>query len=283
MRKGAGRVLIVAAITALAACSKSDRPAGEAGLLRSAAAPAPAAAMVLKSAGADVRADLPLRRYLAVRHVMQLRTEANVVEGAWRAANEACAAADCEVLASTLERDDDRAPAEARLEMRIAPEKFDAFLARVSALGTVGRHERVAEDKTDEVVDVDARLKNMTEFRDRLRQLLATPGAKLKDLVEVERELARVQTDLDSLASRRKALASQTEKVHVIVMFSARSAVLSNSAWLPVRDALMGAGQVLATSLATLISLFVAVLPWAALLMAAAIAVRAGWRRRRPR
>ena len=283
MRKGPGRVLIVAAITALAACSKNDLPAGESGLLRSVAAPAPAAAMVLKSAGADVRADLPLRRYLAVRHVMQLRTEANDVEGAWRAANEACAAAGCEVLASTLERDDDRAPAEARLEMRIAPEKFDAFLARVSALGTVGRHERVAEDKTDEVVDVDARLKNMTEFRDRLRQLLATPGAKLKDLVEVERELARVQTDLDSLASRRKVLASQTEKVHVIVMFSARSAVLSNSAWLPVRDALMGAGQVLATSLARLISLFVAVLPWAALLMAAAIAVRAAWRRRRPR
>ena len=283
MHKGPGRVLIVAAITAFAACSKNDRPAGEAGLLRSAAAPAPAAAMVLKASGADLRADAQLRRYLAVRHVMQLRTEASDVEAAWRAANEVCVAAGCEVLASTLERDDDRAPAEARLEARIAPEKFDAFLAKVSGLGTVGRHERVAEDKTDEVVDVDARLKNMTDFRDRLRQLLATPGAKLKELVEVERELARVQADLDSLASRRKALASQTEKVHVVVMFSARSAVLSNSAWLPVRDALMGAGHVLATSLATLISLFVAVLPWAALLAVAAFAVRAAWRRRRPR
>ena len=62
----------------------------------------------------------------------------------------------------------------------------------------------------------------MAEFRDSLRKLMATPNARLKDLVEVERELTRVQSELDSLATRRKLLAGETEKVRVTVAFSAR-------------------------------------------------------------
>ncbi|HET7865450.1 MAG TPA: DUF4349 domain-containing protein [Burkholderiaceae bacterium] len=52
-------------------------------------------------------------------------------------------------------------------------------------------------------------------FSGTLRCPMATPGAQLKDLIEVERELVRVQSELDSLAARRKGLADQTDKVHV--------------------------------------------------------------------
>jgi hypothetical protein len=38
-------------------------------------------------------------------------------------------------------------------------------------------------NKTDDVIDTDARLKTMVAFRDRLRGLLATPGARLKEIV----------------------------------------------------------------------------------------------------
>jgi len=68
------------------------------------------------------------------------------------------------VLSSTLVRDDPRRPAHAQLEARVSPDKLDAFLKQVSALGSVGQHSKTAEDKTDEVIDTDARLKNMSEF-----------------------------------------------------------------------------------------------------------------------
>ena len=211
---------------------------------------------------------------------MSLQTDADAVETAWRQANEACAAAGCEVLNSTLVRDDQRRPAHAQLELRIAPDKLDGFLAEVSALGSVGQHSKTAEDKTDEVIDTEARLKNMSEFRDNLRRLMATPGAKLKDVIEVERELVRVQSELDSLASRRKALASQTDMVHVSLSFMARASVLETGVWSPVSEAVTGAGRMLARSVAGLINVVVVLLPWGLLLAVLGWGARLLWRRR---
>jgi hypothetical protein len=232
----------------------------------------------MKSAAPDV----PLRRFLAVRHDLQIRTAADAVDAAWRSANEACAAAGCEVLASTLTHDDEQRPAQASLEARVPPppEQVDAFLRRVTALGSVGRHTKTAEDKTGEVIDTEARLKNQAEFRDNLRRLMATPGAKLKDLIEVERELVRVQSEIDSLASRRKVLANETDKVHVLLDISAQPAVLEAGMWAPVRDAVVGAGHVLARSLAALIGLVIVVLPWLAVLALAGLAALAVRQRR---
>jgi hypothetical protein len=268
----------------LGACGKQtpDSVASEARM----AMTAPGSAAMDKRARDSAQAQAgveaaPLRRYLAVRHDLQIQTEANAVEQAWRQANEACEAAGCEVLSSMLTRDDQRRPASAQLEARVPPDKLDAFLKQVSALGSVGQHSKTAEDKTDEVVDTDARLKNMSEFRDHLRSLMSTPGAKLKDLIDVERELVRVQSELDSLASRRKALSNQTDKVHVALSFSARPSVLEAGVWSPVSDAVRGAGRMLAYSLAGLISFVVAVLPWALMLALVGWGARALWRRRR--
>lgn len=269
----------------LGACGKN--PAADSAMPEARMAmTAPAPAAMDKRARGDVSAQAdaqaaPLRRYLAVRHDLQIQTEADAVETAWRQANEACEAAGCEVLGSSLTRDDRRRPASAQLEARVPPDKLDAFLKQVSALGSVGQHSKTAEDKTDEVIDTDARLKNMSEFRDHLRSLMGTPGAKLKDLIEVERELVRVQSELDSLASRRKALSNQTDKVHVTLSFSARPSVMETGVWSPVSDAVRGAGRMLAYSVAGLISFVVAVLPWALMLGLAGWGARVLWRRRR--
>jgi hypothetical protein len=182
-----------------------------------------------------------------------------------------------------LARDDERRPAQASLEARVPPEKFDAFLKQVTALGAVGHHSKTAEDKTDEVIDTEARLKNLSAFRDNLRRLMATPGARLKDLIEVERELVRVQSELDSLASRRKALASETDKIHVMLNFVPRPEVLETGMWSPVRDAMLGAGHAFANSLGGLVKFVVVALPWTIALLVGVLAVRTLWRRRRSR
>ena len=224
----------------------------------------------------------PLRqRHVAVRHELAVLTGAGAVEAAWKAAETACLSAGCELLASSVARDDDRAPAAAFLDARLPPAALAPFLERLGGLGTIGRHATSALDRTAEVVDVEARLKNMAEFRDNLRRLMATPGARLHDLIEVERELTRVQSELDSLATRRKLLADDTEKVRVSVSFAARPAVLEAGMWLPVKNALLRSGHVLASSLATLIEFAIALLPWLLLLGGAFLGLRALRRRRR--
>lgn len=244
------------------------------------APPMPHAKRVAREATADVAGVAP-ERHIAVRHELQLQTDAQAVESAWRRANDACVAAGCEVLVSSVSRDDERRPAQAQLEARVPPDKLQAFLQQVSTLGSVGQHSKTAEDKTDEVIDTEARLKNMVEFRDRLRHLMTTPGARLRELIEVERELVRVQSEIDSLASRRKVLSAHTEKVLVSINITARPSVLEDGVWSPVSEAVTGAGRVLARSVGGVISFVVATLPWAVLLGAAVFAVRVGWRLRR--
>lgn len=293
--------LILACVSSLglslAGCnSKSEEPAPHPSALTSAPGPAPSPARAPqafgKAAGATAApqaapaaapaadGEAPLRRYLAVRHDLSIQTGADEVEATWKAANEACAAAGCEVLNAAISRDNDRRPASAMLEARVPPAELPAFLAKVSGLGTVGHHGTSSEDKTDEVIDTEARQKNTLEFRDNLRRLLATPNATLKDLVEVQRELSRVQAELDGLATRRKLLSQLTDKVHVTLQITARASVLEGSTWSPVRQALQRTGRVLAGSVAALIEIGVALLPWALLLGALFFAVRA-WRRKR--
>jgi mRNA degradation ribonuclease J1/J2 len=66
----------------------------------------------------------------------------------------------------------------------VPPQAFGALLAKLVALGTVVHHEASSEDKTDEVIDVEARAKNLAAFRDRLREMIGKSGAKLAELIE---------------------------------------------------------------------------------------------------
>lgn len=278
MRRLFDTVTLVAALCTLCACDRANHvvPAAE-----RFAANAPLETRLLGEPAKSTN-DLAPQRHLAVRHQLQLRTDAGAVESVYRSAQEACAEVGCELLVSQLTRDDDRQPSHASLEVRVPSDKATALIAKLSALGAVAHHQTSSEDKTDEVIDVEARLKNMAAFRDRLRSLLDKNGAKLAELIEVERELVRVQSELDSMASRRKALAGLTEKVRIVLTISARSAVLDGGNWAPLRDAVLGSSRVLASSLAHLVSFIIVALPWLAVLLAIGLPVRA-WRRRRRR
>lgn len=267
----------------LVACSDKTPEHDSAPQSMLAVAQAPATRQATRDRAANTAPTAPARRYLELRHELQIQTATDGVEAAWRSANDACAAAGCEVLAASLQHDDERRPAQATLVARVPPQHLDAFLARLGELGTIGHHTKTAEDRTGDVVDTEARIANMTSFRDHLRTLMATPGAKLKDLIEVERELVRVQSELDSLAARRKVLADQTDKVHVSLSFVARAAVLAPGMWSPVRDALLGAGRTFAYSVAALISVLVSLAPWTLPLAALGLGVRAARRRWRQR
>lgn len=278
------RITLALALGALASCDKAAEPevASDHGRMRNAELQyMKVAASPSQRAGETGEAAVTPRR-LAVRHDLQVQTSADAVESAYQTAQAACAEAGCELMSSQLSRDDERRPSQALLDVRVPQDKAAALLARFSAIGTVGSHQTSSEDKTDEVIDVDARLQNMAAFRDRLRVLMDKSGAKLGELIEVERELVRVQSELDSLTSRRKALASLTDKVRVVLSINARPAVLERGTWAPLHEALVGSGRMLAGSLAGLVSFMIAALPWLAVLLLTGWAVRA-WRKRRRR
>lgn len=78
------------------------------------------------------------------------------------------------------------------------------------------REQTVAsEDLTRQIIDTSARLNAQKTLRDRLQQILRTRPGRLADLLETERELARVQGEIDSAESQ---LAVMRERVNMSLL-----------------------------------------------------------------
>jgi hypothetical protein len=92
--------------------------------------------------------------------------------------------------------------------IRVPPERLDALMDSVAALGDVESRSVGVEDVTERVIDTEARLNSLRASRDRLRQLLDR-AATVQDVIAVERELARVQGEIESLEARLTALRGQ--------------------------------------------------------------------------
>jgi Domain of unknown function (DUF4349) len=75
-------------------------------------------------------------------------------------------------------------------------------------LGTVTYRRVESEDVTEQYIDVEARLKNKIVLRDRLKQLLDKATA-VKDVLAIETELNRVQSDIDSMEGRMRSMKKQ--------------------------------------------------------------------------
>jgi Domain of unknown function (DUF4349) len=92
----------------------------------------------------------------------------------------------------------------AAVTVRVAPEDTQKLMGQVEKQGSIVQHTTESEDKTSAVVDTDAKIKNLTGFRDHLRTMFTKPSATVKDSVEIQQQLTEVQSQLDSQTAQRK-------------------------------------------------------------------------------
>ena len=76
-------------------------------------------------------------------------------------------------------------------------------LARLRALGQVTQDQQNAQDVSDQLVDLDARLRNARATEQRLSDLLKNRTGKLTDVLEVEQEITRVRLDIERLDAEK--------------------------------------------------------------------------------
>ena len=125
----------------------------------------------------------------------------------------------------------------ADLSLRVPAGDLTAILDRLAKLGQETHRYVHAEDVTEDYVDLEARLKNLAALRDRLRGLLDR-ASKVDDVLSIERELTRVQSELDSLEGRWKKLRGSIELATVDLTFERRR-ILGPLGW-----AFKGAGWI---------------------------------------
>jgi hypothetical protein len=105
------------------------------------------------------------------------------------------------------------------LTLRVPPESFDATVDAVSKLGTVTSRTVSTDDVTGDVADVSGRLAAARASAARLRGLLDRAGS-VTEITTLESELSERESDLESLASRQRALHDRTSLATVTATFT---------------------------------------------------------------
>ena len=207
--------------------------------------------------------------YLAYRYNYGFELPAKTVAATAKSHAEICQEAGpekCQLLSSST-NDNNNNYVSANLSLRAEPAWLDSFMGQIQASvteqdGRMTSNSVSAEDLTRSILDTDARLKAQTTLRDRLQGLLATRDAELPDLLALERELARVQSEIESATTTLAVLRQRVTMSQVNINYQSQSVAVSRSAFAPIAAALKNFLSDLSQGLAGVISFLAWILPW---------------------
>ncbi|MHC4563298.1 MAG: DUF4349 domain-containing protein [Planctomycetota bacterium] len=102
--------------------------------------------------------------------------------------------------------------------IRVPAKSFDEALEQLAGMGTLVDQQVTAQDVTEEFVDLEIRLKNAKALLAKLHTLL-DKATEVKQALAVEKEIARVQTDIETLEGKLNRLTSRIAYATLSVRF----------------------------------------------------------------
>ncbi|MFE9393863.1 DUF4349 domain-containing protein [Streptomyces flavidovirens] len=158
---------------------------------------------------------------LAKTHVIRTATLSVEVESATKALATARAAAENAggiVGNETTERIDD-SHVYSRIVLRVPQEEYDAVLKELTGTGKLLNRKADAKDVTDQVVDVESRVKSQRTSVARVRDMMDR-ATDLSDVVMLEGELNTRQTELEALLAQQASLKDRTTMATITLELS---------------------------------------------------------------
>lgn len=92
----------------------------------------------------------------------------------------------------------------ATVTIRVLPERFEAFLAKLKEFGTVQNQTIGSQDVTKAYIDLESRLKSKEILAERLRKLLSEAKGTVKELMEVEVQLGNTNEAIEQIKGEIK-------------------------------------------------------------------------------
>jgi hypothetical protein len=249
---------------------------------QSSPAPRDYVATVLKPDGVK---PLPAGVKLAYSHQLNLEMPPANVEPRFARARAACLedpAFNCLLLGANL-RSGFGYP-QADLTLRLPHDQVDAFEQRVlaplpgeapDALGIVSRSTE-AEDLNQAMLDVERRLAQQTQYRDRLLELAKRSDAKVEDLIKVESELATVQSEIETLTAQQQHLNDQVATEKLTIAFAARQSLAAQEN--PIVEVWHDAAGLFSRNVAEALRAMIMTLPWLLPIVLLIQVIRLLWR-----
>lgn len=118
----------------------------------------------------------------------------------------------------TTERLDD-SHVYAHIVLRVPQEEYDAVLKELAGTGKLINRKADAKDVTEQVVDVDSRIKSQRISVARVRDMMDR-ATKISDVVMLEGELNTRQTELEALLAQQASLKDRTTMATITLKLS---------------------------------------------------------------
>ena len=284
--------IVVIAALALAACGRSEMATGKtAPSVQYAAEDARVATEAMAPANAPVSADAPAATdaaggetrsvaptsdnpsagvaLLAYVYGATLELPARGVRAEMAKHEAGCRAAGaaiCQVLGSSVNAADDENAVSGQMQIRAQPRWLEAFRNRLdgearAAGGRVRETSVESEDLTRQIVDTDARLRAQKTLRDRLQALLKSRPGRLSDLLETERELARVQGEIDSAESELAVMRQRVATSLLNLSYQSKPNAVTGGTFEPVVGAITEFASIVMQGIAFIIRLVAFLIP----------------------
>ncbi len=125
--------------------------------------------------------------------------------------------------------------------LRIPAPQLVAAVSELKALGRVENETQNGEEVTQQHADLLARLKNSRETEQRLQDVLRTRTGKVKDVLEVEEEIARVRGEIEQMEAEQKTLEHRVDFATIDLKLAEEYKAQLNSpapsVWMQLRNA----------------------------------------------
>lgn len=126
----------------------------------------------------------------------------------------------------------------ATMAVQVPEERFDRVLGGLASIGRVESASVNAQDVGEEYVDYEGRLANAHRTEAQLITLLATRTGKLKDVLDVEQELARVRGDIEHYEGHVRYLKAHSAMSSLAITVHEHAPVLAEAPGEhPIREA----------------------------------------------
>ncbi|MFB6677251.1 DUF4349 domain-containing protein [Streptomyces sp. NPDC056390] len=206
--RAAGAVLLVAAL-ALTGCSAGASDSGDAS--KAAGAADRGAAKGTDGGESDAKSSRREPPKLTGVHIIRTATLTVQVKDVPQALDKArTAAEDAGGIVGNESTDrDGRGHERSRVVLRVPQERYEQVLADLAGGGRLIERNVKAQDVTDQVVDVESRVKSQRASVARVRELM-DKATKLSDVVALEGELSTRESDLEALLAQQASLKDRT-------------------------------------------------------------------------
>ncbi|MFD7296188.1 DUF4349 domain-containing protein [Streptomyces sp. NPDC059897] len=154
-----------------------------------------------------------------------------------------------------------------RVTLRVPQESYAEVLDQISGGGRLLERNVTAKDVTDQVVDVDSRIKSQRASVARVRELMDR-AVKLSDVVTLEGELGTRQSELEALLAQQDSLKNRTSLATITLRLTETPppAPAKHKDDPGILDALSGGWNAFTTGLKWIGMALAATLPFAAVL-----------------